>query len=194
MKLVFASNNKGKVKEIKDICKNIEVIDLSDLGLSLKIEEDGKTFCENAYKKAKYVFDKIKRPVFADDSGLEVPELNFEPGIFSARYAGINVSDDDNINKLLTKMKCTKNRKAQFVCCICLLINDKPYYFEGILKGHIATEKRGQNGFGYDPIFIPDGYNLTLAELSIEEKNLISHRYKALKKMIQFIESLNYLQ
>lgn len=194
MKLIFASNNKGKVKEVKDICKNIEIFDLNDLNLTLKIDENGKTFCENAYKKAKYVYDRFKCPVFADDSGLEVSELNFEPGVYSSRYAGSNASDEDNINKLLAKMKHIKNREAQFVCCICLIINDKPYYFEGILKGRIATEKRGQNGFGYDPIFIPDGYNLTLAELSIKEKNLISHRYKAIKKMIEFIERLNYLQ
>ncbi|MCX7955296.1 MAG: RdgB/HAM1 family non-canonical purine NTP pyrophosphatase [Bacteroidales bacterium] len=189
-KLVFASQNKGKINEIKSICKGIQVSDLREIGLSVDIKENGKTFCENAYIKASYVYNKIKMPVFADDSGLEVPALNYAPGIFSARYAGEDASDEQNITKLLNNLINIKNREAQFVCCICLIINGIPYYFTGILKGHIINDKRGTNGFGYDPIFIPQGFDKTLAELSLEEKNRISHRYKALKKMLDFLSKI----
>lgn len=190
MELVFASANKGKIKEIHQIIGNNFVIKgLADVGINEEIPETGNTFFENAFQKANYVYQKIKCNVFADDSGLEVDALNGEPGVNSAVYAGLPRSDEKNISLLLEKLKNTNNRKARFVCVICLIYEGQVYYFTGEVTGRISFQPAGKNGFGYDPVFIPDGFDKTFAELSAEEKNLISHRNKALQQLKLFLES-----
>lgn len=149
--------------------------------------ETGNSFKENAYLKASVIHAKYKVNALADDSGLEVEALNYQPGIFSARYAGENASDQENINKLLNLLKNESNRKARFVCVLCLILHGNIYYFEGVVNGTIAEECRGTHGFGYDPIFIPEGYRHTFAEMSMKEKNRISHRGIALHKMADFL-------
>lgn len=190
MELVFASANKGKIKEIHQIIGNNFVIKgLADVGINEEIPETGNTFYENAFQKANYVYQKIKCNVFADDSGLEVDALNGEPGVNSAVYAGLPRSDEKNISLLLEKLKNTNNRKARFVCVICLIYEGQVHYFTGEVNGRISFQPAGKNGFGYDPVFIPDGFDKTFAELSAEEKNLISHRNKALQQLKLFLES-----
>lgn len=189
MELVFASANNGKIKEVQQILgEQFWIKSLKDVGIVEEIPETGNTFYENALIKAKYVYQKIKCPVFSDDSGLEVTALNHEPGVNSAIYAGLPRSDEKNIKLLLDKMKGIKNRKAQFKSVLCLIFNGQVYYFEGEVTGEIASEIRGRNGFGYDPIFIPDGYNQTFAELSVDVKNRISHRNRALQNMKDFLK------
>lgn len=188
MKLVFASNNKNKIKEIQLLVpSSIEIISLQDIGCTEDIPETANTIEGNAILKANYITEKYGLNCFADDSGLEVESLNGEPGVYSARYAGEPKNEDNNMNKLLSNLKDKTNRKANFKTVICLNINGEQHLFTGIINGKIIEEKIGTNGFGYDPIFVANGYIKTFAELSTEEKSTISHRGIAVKKLIAFL-------
>ena len=188
MALVFATNNHNKLKEVKSKL-NIDILGLADIQCTEDIEETGKTFQENALIKAQYVLDKYGFDCFADDSGLEVEALNGAPGVYSARYAGEHGNAEANMNKLLENLKGVDNRKARFVTVICLINKEQTLYFRGEIKGTIINEKRGSDGFGYDPIFVPDGFNRTFAEMTLEEKNKMSHRALALEKMTQHLRA-----
>jgi XTP/dITP diphosphohydrolase len=189
MKLVFASNNKNKIKEIQlMVPAPIEIVSLEDIGCTEDIPETASTIEGNAILKANYVTEKYGYNCFADDSGLEVDALNGEPGVFSARYAGEPKDDDNNMNKLLLNLKDETNRKANFKTVICLNLNGEQHLFTGIINGKIIDEKIGDNGFGYDPIFVADNYTKTFAELSMEEKSKISHRGIAVKQLIEFLK------
>lgn len=186
--LVMATHNKHKIEEIERLLKGkVKIISLKDLGCKEEIPETGSTLKENALQKAKYVWDKYGKDCFADDTGLMVEALNGEPGVYSARYAGEKCSFEDNMNLLLENMDGKTDRNACFVTVICLIENGKPVFFEGKCEGYILTEKYGKGGFGYDPIFMPKGYGESFAELSMEEKNKISHRGKATKKLIEYL-------
>ncbi|MCA0426849.1 MAG: RdgB/HAM1 family non-canonical purine NTP pyrophosphatase [Bacteroidetes bacterium] len=190
MKLIFASHNQNKTREINQILGNfIQVYSLTDLGIHEEIPETGSTLPENALLKAQAAADITGLSVFADDTGLEVEALNGAPGVISARYAGPGKSALANMEKLLDELQGKSNRNARFVTCICLIINNEKHLFEGELKGRIGYEMRGEKGFGYDPLFIPEGDERTLAELSADEKNSISHRAKAIEKMRLFLET-----
>lgn len=186
--LVIATNNQHKVEEIRRALGNkIKLISLKDLGCREEIPEDGTTLKENAYQKAKYVWDKYKKNCFADDTGLMVEALDGAPGVYSARYAGEHCSFDDNIDLLLENMEGKTNRNAYFATVICLIQDGESVYFEGKCEGCILTERYGRGGFGYDPIFMPKGYGESFAEISMEEKNKISHRGKATEKLIKHL-------
>ena len=186
--LVIATNNQHKVEEIRRALGNkIKLISLKDLGCREEIPEDGTTLKENAYQKAKYVWDKYKKNCFADDTGLMVEALDGAPGVYSARYAGEHCSFDDNIDLLLENMEGKTNRNAYFATVICLIQDGEPVYFEGKCEGCILTERYGRGGFGYDPLFMPKGYGESFAEISMEEKNKISHRGKATEKLIKHL-------
>jgi XTP/dITP diphosphohydrolase len=188
MRLVFATHNKNKAAEIqKMVNEPYEVITLTDLNILDEIPETGANLQANALIKARYVHQMLGYNCFADDTGLEVDALNGEPGVFSARYAGTAKNDNANIDLLLQKLANQSNRSARFVTCICLFWMDEMYVFEGELKGKIIDAKMGTNGFGYDPIFMPDGYDITLAQMDMFTKNQISHRGKAFKKMAEFL-------
>jgi XTP/dITP diphosphohydrolase len=188
VKLVFATNNKHKFQEIKNKLKNkIELLNLSDIGFSDDIPETHETIEENALEKASFIYDKYKLNCFADDTGLEIYSLNGEPGVYSSRYAGLHATYKDNMDKVLKKLEGVKDRKAQFRTVISLIENGEKKEFEGVIKGHITYEKNGSEGFGYDPIFQPDGYEKTFAEMTMEEKNEISHRGLAVKKLINYL-------
>lgn len=186
--LLFATSNKNKVLEIKKVLpKEFNIKSLDDIGFCEEIPENENTIEGNAIFKANYMYKKYNLNVFADDTGLEVDSLNGKPGVHSARYAGISKNSTDNINKLLKKLKNKKNRKARFKTVIALILNSKIYTFEGVVEGIITKKSKGENGFGYDPVFIPLGYTKTFGELSLEEKNSISHRSLAMNKLIDFI-------
>lgn len=190
-KLVFATNNPHKLKEISSILADqLEILSLNDINCHEDIPETAKTLEGNALLKAQFVYDKYNMDCFADDTGLEVEALNGEPGVYSARYAGEEHDSEANKLKLLKNMQGKKNRKAQFRTVISLILNGEKYQFEGIIKGQITTEERGISGFGYDPIFIPEGYDLTFAELGDETKNKISHRSQAVNKLCKFLYSI----
>ena len=189
MKLVFASNNKNKIKEIQLLLPDsIQILSLEDIGCTEDIPETADTIEGNAILKANYVTQKYGYDCFADDSGLEVAALNGEPGVFSARYAGEPKNDENNIDKLLANLKDVNNKKANFKTIICLNLKGEQHLFTGIINGQIIEERIGNNGFGYDPIFVADGYQKTFAELSLEEKARISHRGIAVKKLIDFLK------
>lgn len=186
--LLFATSNKNKVIEIKKVLpKEFNIKSLDDIGFCEEVPENENTIEGNAIFKANYIYKKYNLNVFADDTGLEVDSLNGKPGVHSARYAGISKNSTDNINKLLKKLKNKKNRKARFKTIIALILNSKIHTFEGVVEGIITKKPKGENGFGYDPVFIPSGYTKTFGELSIEEKNSISHRSLAMNKLIDFI-------
>lgn len=186
--LIFATGNQNKLLEInKIIPNNVKIISLKDLKFSDDIPENENTIEGNAIYKAKYIYNKFNTNVFSDDTGLEVEALNGEPGVYSARYAGEACDSNDNINKLLKKLKKKKNRNARFKTIIALIIKNKIHTFEGIINGEILKNPIGENGFGYDSIFRPAGYSKSFAELSINEKNIISHRSLAIKKLINFV-------
>ena len=191
---VLASQNKHKAKEIKQILGgDFNIITMDEAGLdNCKIIEDGKTFEENAAKKASQVFQKLKIPTIADDSGLCVDHLGGRPGIYTARFAGENATDEMNINKLLKELEGVqfKDRGAEFVCAVAIIENsaDNIKIFKGTCRGYIIEEKRGNNGFGYDPVFYYPKYSATLAELGDDIKNKISHRYKALKAFSDYLK------
>lgn len=192
MNLIFASANKNKIKEIKAVLpSNIVISGLEDIGITQEIPEPGSTIKENSLLKAQYVVNFLKEKdnvsVFADDSGLEVEALDGAPGVYSARYAGVPKNDEANNLKLLNELKTITNRKARFVTVITLILNNEVHCFEGEIKGTIAFEPRGKSGFGYDPLFIPQGYRSTFAELGAEVKNTISHRALAVNKLVNFL-------
>ena len=191
MKLIFASSNKNKFIEVEKIIpKNIKLGNLIELNFLEEIPEKEDTIEGNATFKANYINSKFNVNVFADDTGLEVQALNGKPGVHSARYAGNECNSEKNITKLLKELKNIKNRKARFKTIIALVLNKKSYQFEGIINGEILLSKKGKNGFGYDPIFKPDGYQKSFAELSIDVKNKISHRALAINKLIDFIKKV----
>ena len=188
MKLTFASRNKNKFREIEKMIPNkFELGNLSDLNYFDEIPENEDSIEGNAAYKANFIHSKFNTNVFADDTGLEVESLNGRPGIHSARFAGIECDAEKNIDKLLFELKKVENRKARFKTVIALIINNKFYQFEGIINGEILKYKKGNNGFGYDPIFKPDGCKESFAELPIETKNKISHRAIAMSKLIDFL-------
>lgn len=191
MKIVFATNNPNKILELQSMLpESIEIISLESIGCFVDIPETSHTIEGNAIQKANYILENYGYDCFADDTGLEVQALNGEPGVFSARYAGEQRNADDNMNKLLSELKDKSNRKAQFKTVICLNIKGQQHLFTGIAKGEIILEKTGNGGFGYDPIFQPDGYKQTFAQISMSEKNIISHRGKATQQLIRFLEAL----
>jgi XTP/dITP diphosphohydrolase len=193
MKLVFASHNQNKVNEIKSLLpKTVDFLSLTDIGFLDEIDETGLTLDENSKIKAKAVLKKTGYFCFADDTGLEIEALNFEPGVFSARYAGDQKNDSENIEKVLLNLQGITNRNARFRTVITLLIGQDEYSFEGKVEGKIIMEKRGEFGFGYDPIFIPEDESRTFAEMSLEEKNKFSHRARAFQKMIEFLKNAVY--
>ena len=189
MKIVFATNNQHKLSEIRSILGgSIEVLSLKDIGCDVDIPETGTTLEENALQKAQYIYDHYHMDCFADDTGLEVDALNGAPGVYSARYAGGEGHDSEaNMTKLLHELGENNNRKARFRTVIALIQQGEVHEFEGIVTGQIIRERRGGEGFGYDPIFQPDGYDQTFAELGVEVKNQISHRARATAKLADFI-------
>ena len=191
MKLIFASHNEHKTTEIRQLLPpEIQLLSLNDLNYYDEIEESAATLEGNALLKATHVFTLFKLPCFADDSGLEVEALDNRPGVYSARYAGEPKNDDRNIAKLLDDLKGSTNRSARFRTVITLILPTTTLSFEGIIEGEITHEKKGSNGFGYDPVFQPIESSITFAQMSMEQKNTISHRALALEKMISFL-SLN---
>ena len=195
MKIVFATNNVHKLEEIREILgPSFEIVSLSDIGCHEDIPETGETIEENAHQKVAYIAEKYDHDCFADDTGLEVFALNGEPGVHSARYAeGTDHDSEANMAKLLRKLENNNNRDARFRTCISLIQKgtDGKYHevqCEGEVRGHIATEKHGTEGFGYDPIFVPDGYDKSFAELGEEVKNKISHRARAVKKLADYLK------
>ena len=186
-KLIFATNNPNKLAEIKSAVKTFEVVGLNDMGIVEDIAETGTTLEENALIKSHYIFKKTGLDCFADDTGLEVKALNGRPGVHSARYAGPNCSASDNMDKLLNELENHDDRSASFRTVISLILNGKKYFFEGEVMGDILSQKKGVDGFGYDPIFQPKGFNASFAEMSMTQKNEISHRGIAVKKLIQFL-------
>lgn len=188
-KIVFATNNLNKLQEVREILKDqYQVIGLKDLNFDQELAEDGDTFEKNALQKAKFIAEKFKIACFAEDAGLEIQALNQDPGVFSARYAGNQRSDKDNIALLLKNLEGIKNRKARFKAVIALVDGQNTLYFDGIVNGRISLAPIGSGGFGYDPVFIPDGYEDSFAQLGKDIKNSISHRAKAIKKLIDFLD------
>ena len=193
MKLVFATNNKYKFEEIRVLLKDhISLLNLNDINAVEDIPETHDTLEENAAEKARYIYSKYHINCFADDTGLEIDALHGAPGVYSARYAGKNCSFEDNINKVLRNMKGMVNRDACFRTVIALIINGEMKLFEGKVNGKILTEKKGTNGFGYDPIFLPEDYDKTFAEMELTDKNKISHRTKAIIKLIRYLNNEKY--
>lgn len=191
MKLVFATNNKNKLQEIQSLAGNkFEILSLDQIQCFDEIPETCTTLEGNANQKAMYIYNKYKLNCFADDTGLEIDALDGEPGVYSARYAGPNCNADDNIDKVLEKMKECNMRNAKFRTIISLIIDGKEIQFEGEVKGKILHERHGEKGFGYDPIFQPIGYNHSFAELSVDEKNKISHRGLATQKLIEYLKNI----
>lgn len=196
MKLVFATNNKHKLDEVRKITSHhpVEIVSLAEINCFDDIPETADTLEGNALQKAHYIQEKFGLNCFADDTGLEVEALNNAPGVYSARYAGPGHDSEANMKKLLHEMEGMENRKARFRTVIALVWNGKTYTFDGIVNGTITTAKRGENGFGYDPIFIPEGYDKTFAELGDNIKNQISHRAKAVEKLDEFLTQLSDLK
>lgn len=192
MKLVFATNNPNKLAEVqKMLPEYIELLSLKDIGCFDDIEETATTLEGNAQIKANHITEKFGFNCFADDTGLEVNALNGEPGVYSARYAGEPANAENNMLKLLTNLGDASDRNAHFRTSICLNLDGKQFLFDGICKGEILTEKHGEKGFGYDPIFQPEGYQQSFAEMSSEEKNKISHRGLAVQKLVAFLKDVS---
>ena len=186
--LVIASNNPGKIREIREVVRGIELRSLSDIGFTEEIPEPFHTFEENALAKASAIYTATGKNVFADDSGLCVIALNGAPGVDSAHYSGSR-NDEANLQQVLAELKDKEDRSAFYKAVICLMWEGEVYYFEGICEGRIIEQKRGERGFGYDPIFIPTGYDETFGELPSDIKNSISHRGKAVRKMVEWLNS-----
>jgi XTP/dITP diphosphohydrolase len=188
MQLVFASNNQNKIKEIQKLLpESIQILSLEDIGCFIDIPETADTIEGNAILKANYVTENYGYPCFADDSGLEIDALNGEPGVYSARYAGPQRNDHDNMDKVLQQLEEQTNRKANFKTVICLNLNGEQHLFTGTINGEIIKEKLGDNGFGYDPIFQAEGHTKTFAQLTLEEKSGISHRGIAVKQLVALL-------
>jgi XTP/dITP diphosphohydrolase len=189
MTLVFATNNLHKLEEVRELTGNkFDLKSLSDIGCYEDIPETGSTFKENASLKSNFIYRKYKLDCFADDSGLEINALNGEPGIYSARYS-TSGNSEDNLQLVLDKMKNESDRRANFRCVISLILEGSEYFFEGVVNGTILPARTGQAGFGYDPIFMPDGYQISFAEMSMDQKNKISHRGKAIAEMVKFLNN-----
>jgi len=187
-KIIFATNNAHKLEEVRHYLKDLyQVISLKEIGFTEEIPEPYETLEENALTKSKTIYEKFGIDCFADDTGLEVEALDGAPGVYSARYAGPNCSFEDNVNKMLEEMQDKQNRKAQFRTVVSLILNGEEFYFEGIVKGEIARERSGAEGFGYDPIFIPNGFDSSFAQMGLSEKNKISHRGRAIAKLVEFL-------
>ena len=192
MKIVFATNNPNKLKEIQSLIpKEIEIISLKEIGCTEDIPETGNTLLANALQKAHYIKDNFNYDCFADDTGLEIDELNGAPGVYSARYAGPERNAKANMNKVLDELKGKKNRKAQFRTAIALILKGEEHLFEGEINGHISKVKQGNEGFGYDPIFIPENDIRSFAQMSMQEKGAISHRGRAGKKLVTYLNNLS---
>lgn len=191
MKLVFASNNKHKITEIQQLVGDkFQILSLEDIGCNVDIPETADTIEGNAILKARYVYEKYGFSCFADDTGLEIEALHGEPGVYSARYAGSQRNSEDNMGLVLANLRNETNRAAQFKTIIALHLGQEQYVFEGIVKGQITLEKRGENGFGYDPIFQPEDNLKTFAQMTLEEKAAISHRGRAVAKLIDFLDKM----
>ncbi|MCF8422752.1 MAG: non-canonical purine NTP diphosphatase [Bacteroidia bacterium] len=191
MQLIFATHNKNKLKEVKDLMPStIKLLSLDDINFQNEIEETSATIEGNALLKANTIYKETGINCFADDSGLLVDAMNGAPGVYSARYAGPQKNNENNLQKLLFDLRNTENRDAHFKTVMALIIDGKEYLFEGIINGKIISEKIGTHGFGYDPIFVPNGYTETFAQLNSEIKNTISHRARALQKMLAFINTI----
>lgn len=194
MELIFATNNKHKIREISDLLdNNTRILGLAEFNITEDIPEEADTLEENALYKARYVHERTGMNVFADDTGLEVEALGGAPGVYSARYAGESKSFDDNIEKLLREMHGTTNRRARFRTVIALILDGIEYNFEGTVEGEITCERRGTGGFGYDPVFVASGYDRTFAEIPLAEKNTISHRARAMQKLLEFLKERAHL-
>ncbi|GAP69880.1 non-canonical purine NTP pyrophosphatase, RdgB/HAM1 family [Bacteroidales bacterium 6E] len=192
MKLVFATNNPHKMEEIRHLLgPDFEILSLEEIGCNDEIPEDKDTLEENASQKAYYIFDRYKVNCFADDTGLEIDALNGEPGVFSARYAGPQRNSKENVRLVLQKMDKINHRNARFRTVISLILDGIETRFEGIVNGVILKEERGERGFGYDPIFQPEESDLAFAEMSLVEKNMISHRGRAISALVDFLKSTN---
>jgi XTP/dITP diphosphohydrolase len=190
--IIFASNNKNKLNEIRAVLnESIRIMGLKESGIDIEIPEPHPTLEENAREKSTTIHALTGQDCFSEDTGLEVVALNNEPGVRSARYAGDEGDFKKNTAKLLFQLKNTANRKAQFRTVISLILNGKEYQFEGICKGYIIEEARGEHGFGYDPVFVPEGSTQTFAEMTLEEKNRFSHRKKATEKLVKFLNEYN---
>ncbi len=190
MELVFATNNKHKLQELQAILGNrFKLLSLNDIGCNEEIPEEQPTLEGNARQKSMYIFEKYNFSCFADDTGLEIDALKGEPGVYSARYAGEEKNADANMNKVLAKMAKINKRNARFRTVISLIINGTEKQFEGIVEGKILRGKRGDSGFGYDPIFQPEGFKETFAEMKLEDKNKISHRGRAVEKLVSYLRS-----
>ena len=188
MKLVIATNNQHKLVEIQEKLSGVcDIVNLAQINCFDDIPEDGDTFEANALQKALYVKEKYGVDCFADDSGLEVEALDNRPGVYSARYSGEEKSSEKNMDKLLMELDGVENRKARLRTVVALVIGNEKHVFEGVVNGTILTERHGDGGFGYDPLFRPDGYDCTFAEMSLEEKNKISHRAQAMDKLCKFL-------
>lgn len=187
-KLVFSTNNEHKLEEVRaKLSKYYQIISLKDLGDDTDVPETGDTLEENAMIKANYLWDTYHLNCFADDTGLEVEALDNAPGVYSARYAGEQKNSEDNVVKLLKELEGKENRRARFRTVIALIMDGKRYLFQGTVEGIITTSPKGTSGFGYDPVFQPDGYDKTFAELTLEDKNSISHRAKAVEQLVLFL-------
>ena len=188
-KIVFATNNLHKLSEAKALLENIfEIISLKELGFEGDIPETGETLAENASQKSRFIFERYGVDCFADDTGLGVDALGGEPGVYSARYAGEQATYEENVTKLLQKLKGKSQRKARFKTVISLIVDGKEFLFEGGVDGRILERRIGDSGFGYDPVFLPDGYTESFAEMPAELKNRISHRGKAVEKLVRFLK------
>lgn len=191
IELVFATNNLHKLGELSRLVGDkFQLLSLKDINCFDDIPETADTLEGNAALKARYIWEKYGRNCFADDTGLEIDALNGQPGVYSARYAGEVQDSKANLAKVLSEMSGKSNRTARFRTVICLIIEGKEYYFEGIVNGYLLSDRRGAEGFGYDPIFVPDGYDQTFAEMNLDLKNKISHRGKATEKLLDFLKSL----
>ena len=189
-KLLFATNNPHKLREIREVAGGeFEIIGLKDVGFEREIPETQDTIEANAVQKARYIYENVQIDCFADDTGLEIDALDGRPGVYSARYAGEGCSFDDNIEKVLRELDGSGDRNARFRCVVCLILEGSEYLFEGRINGNITKERNGNGGFGYDPVFIPDGYDQTFAEMPPYLKNGISHRGRAVTKMMRFLDA-----
>jgi len=190
MKLIFATNNQHKINEIRSVLpENFSVITLKDAGIDIEIPEPHETLQANAAEKAETIYRLTKTNCFSEDTGLEVYSLNNEPGVHSARYAGEEKLFENNIDKLIYKLKDVPDRNARFRTVICLIVDGKEYFFEGVCEGEIILKKRGTEGFGYDAVFIPNGSGKTFGEMTLNEKNQFSHRKKATDKLVTFLNN-----
>ena len=188
MELIFATNNRHKAEEIQQLLpESIQVLTLEDVDFQQEIPEEQDTLEGNASQKSRYIYEHLARSCFADDTGLEVDALRGAPGVYSARYAGDNKDPEANMDKLLEEMKGEENRRARFRTVISLILDEQELFFEGVVEGHILKEKRGDGGFGYDPVFMPEGSSLSFSQMPMHMKNRISHRSRAIKKLANYL-------